>query len=95
MSPRRPPPKAYGVALFTLLPVPEDEPERLASLRSLAILDTPRETRYDRITKLAAGYLQVPVAFVCLGEEERQWFKSIVGFDACSAMPCAGSFYRR
>lgn len=62
-------------------PLPLDEEERLATLRGLGILDTPQEQRFDRLTRLAAGILGVPVALVSLVDRERQWFKSTHGLD--------------
>ncbi|MET0269941.1 MAG: GAF domain-containing protein [Sphingomonas sp.] len=64
-------------------PIPEDEAARLASLRALAILDTPAEDRFDRATRLAAALFHVPVALVSLVDAERQWFKSCFGTDVC------------
>ncbi len=55
---------------------PEDEDTRLAALRELAILDTPLEERFDRITRVAAAFAGVPLALVSLVDEHRQWFKS-------------------
>jgi diguanylate cyclase (GGDEF)-like protein len=60
-------------------PVPGDEPARLAALRSLAILDTPAEERFDRITRLARRLFGVPMAAISLVDEDRQWFKSHPG----------------
>jgi GAF domain-containing protein len=40
--------------------LPEDEEQRLASLRALKVLDTPLEDRFDRITRLAAALFQDP-----------------------------------
>lgn len=60
-------------------PIPEDEAERLAELWSLAILDTPPETRFDRITRIAQQLFQVQIALVSLVDENRQWFKSCQG----------------
>jgi phosphoribosyl 1,2-cyclic phosphodiesterase/DNA-binding response OmpR family regulator len=62
-------------------PLPPDEEQRLATLHSLKILDTPVEQRFDRLTRLAARTLQVPVALVSLVDRERQWFKSAHGID--------------
>lgn len=61
---------------------PPDEAQRLAALRSLEILDTPPEERFDRITRLAAALLEMPIAFVSLIDADRQWFKSVCGFVA-------------
>jgi len=52
---------------------------RLAPLRQLKILDTPADPSFDRLTRLAARVLNVPVALVSLVDEERQFFKSAVG----------------
>jgi phosphoribosyl 1,2-cyclic phosphodiesterase/DNA-binding response OmpR family regulator len=61
---------------------PADEARRLAALQQLAILDTPVEERFDRLTRIAAAALDVPIALVSLVDSERQWFKSCFGLDA-------------
>ena len=58
------------------------EDARLASLEALAILDTPQEERFDRLTRLVSQMLSTPIALVSLVAAERQWFKSRVGLDA-------------
>ena len=58
---------------------PLRETERLADLRSLKLLDTQPEYRFDRITRLASEYFQVPTAYVAFIDSDRQWFKSRVG----------------
>jgi PAS domain S-box-containing protein len=60
-------------------PTPLNESQRLESLRSLNILDTPPEERFDRITRVTAELFGVPVALISLVDAERQWFKSCVG----------------
>ena len=62
-------------------PLPPDEEQRLATLHNLRILDTPKEQRFDRLTRLAAGILGVPIALVSLVDRERQWFKSTHGVE--------------
>ncbi|MBT5876333.1 MAG: response regulator, partial [Candidatus Latescibacteria bacterium] len=62
--------------------MPHDEAERLASLRALNVLDTTSEERYDRLTRLAASIMDVPIALVSLVDTDRQWFKSKFGLDA-------------
>jgi DNA-binding response OmpR family regulator len=57
-------------------PLPSDEQKRLRALRGLALLDTPPEERFDRITRLAASHFDVPLAMVTLVDADRQWFKS-------------------
>ncbi len=61
--------------------LPADEAGRLAALQELAILDTPAEERFDRLTRIAAAALDVPIALVSLVDSERQWFKSCFGLD--------------
>ena len=63
-------------------PIPKNEAQRMESLRSLHILDTPAEERFDRITRLAKRLFGVPIALVSLVDESRQWFKSRQGLDA-------------
>jgi diguanylate cyclase (GGDEF)-like protein/PAS domain S-box-containing protein len=62
--------------------VPADEGVRLAALRRLRILDTGTHDSFDRVTRLAAKALQVPIALISLVDENRQWFKSRVGLEA-------------
>ena len=61
---------------------PKNEQERLETLRSMNILDTPAEERFDRLTRMAKRMFGVPIALVSLIDENRQWFKSCVGLDA-------------
>ncbi len=61
--------------------IPQDEKGRLEALRLLEILDTVAEERFDRITKLAALLLDVPICALSLVDAHRQWFKSIQGLD--------------
>ena len=51
-------------------------------LHALDLLDTPAEPAFDRITRLAAQILRVPIALVSLVDTDRQWFKSRIGLDA-------------
>ena len=60
-------------------PIPSNEEKRIASLRSLSILDTPPEERFDRITRVAAELFGVPIALISLVDSNRQWFKSCYG----------------
>lgn len=60
---------------------PQDELARLETLRSLAILDTPPEERFDRLTRMAKRLFGAPIALVSLVDENRQWFKSCIGLD--------------
>jgi len=62
-------------------PLPPDEPQRSALLDSLNLLDTAPEPVFDRVTRLAARLLGVPIALFSLVDTDRQWFKSRVGLD--------------
>jgi phosphoribosyl 1,2-cyclic phosphodiesterase/CheY-like chemotaxis protein len=63
-------------------PLAPDEDRRLESLRSLDILDTATEARFDRYTSEISAALDVPVALISLVDTDRQWFKSRHGIDA-------------
>jgi diguanylate cyclase (GGDEF)-like protein len=62
--------------------IPKDEKARLETLRSLSILDTPAEERFDRLTRMAKRLLGVPIALVSLIDENRQWFKACIGLSS-------------
>ncbi|WP_066740882.1 diguanylate cyclase [Cupriavidus sp. D384] len=68
-----------------LPPIPANEAIRLATLRSLNVLDTPPEERFDRLTRLAKRLFGVPIAVVSLVDANRQWFKSCEGLDDSEA----------
>ena len=55
------------------------EHDRLDSLASYGVLDTPQESAYDELTALAARLCGTPFAAVTLVDGERQWFKSRQG----------------
>ncbi|WP_376983815.1 EAL domain-containing protein [Aquipuribacter hungaricus] len=65
-----PPPGVRGHAM---------EQDRLDSLRSYGVLDTPPEAAYDIVTALAAQVCGTPMAAVTLVDSARQWFKSSLG----------------
>jgi GAF domain-containing protein len=52
---------------------------RLEALYRAAILDTPAEEIFDRLTLLASHVLRVPVTLLSLVDQDRQFFKSQVG----------------
>ena len=60
-------------------PLPPDESGRLEALRRYAILDTPPELAFDRITQLAVAIFHMPIARVTLVDEDRVWIKSCAG----------------
>src|SRR5210317_989846 len=61
--------------------IPEDEEIRLKSLKSLNILDTPAEDRFDRIIRMTRRIFDVPAAFISFIDSDRQWFKASAGID--------------
>lgn len=63
-------------------PLPPNEAQRLETLRGYDVLDTPPESAFDDLTLLAAQICQVPIAVITLVDENRQWFKSIIGLNA-------------
>jgi diguanylate cyclase (GGDEF)-like protein len=53
---------------------------KLANLHSLDAFYTPLEERFERITRLARRALNVPIAAITVVQEDRQWFKSVSGW---------------
>jgi len=62
--------------------IPADEAERMEAIRRYDILDTPRDGVFDRITRLAARFLNVPISTITIVDRDRIWFKSTVGLEA-------------
>ena len=78
----RPPDRARRVDRGGDAPVSPDglsDPRRLAALAETGLVDSPPEQAFDRVTRLVAEVLQVPVALFTLVTDERQVFKSSVG----------------
>lgn len=71
--------------------VDPNERRRLESLRTLKLLDTPPEERFDRITRLAQRTFGVPIVLITFIDGTRAWFKSRVGLEE-TEVPRAGSF---
>lgn len=61
--------------------LPSNEASRIAALQELALLDTPNEPVFDRVTRLVTVLLGVPLSTVTLVDTDRQWFKSQVGLE--------------
>lgn len=55
------------------------DPDRLAALQQLALLDSPPEPAFDRLTRLAATVIGTPIALVSLVDSDHQFFKSAFG----------------
>lgn len=60
-------------------PLPPDESDRLAELRSMDVLDTLPEQAYDDLARLAAQICGAPIAMMTLIDEDRQWIKARMG----------------
>jgi serine phosphatase RsbU (regulator of sigma subunit) len=58
-----------------------DEAARLEALRELAVVGTPPEQRFDRITRLAARLFGTPMAAVTLVDADEQFIKSGSGIE--------------
>ncbi|WOI54407.1 histidine kinase dimerization/phosphoacceptor domain -containing protein [Parvularcula sp. LCG005] len=56
--------------------------DRLATLHSYGILDTPRESDFDDIVALASEICGTPISVINFIDAERQWFKAEVGLNA-------------
>jgi phosphoribosyl 1,2-cyclic phosphodiesterase len=63
-------------------PLPPDEDSRVAALHDLGVLDTPAESRFDRLAEAARAAFGVPIALISLVDSDRQWFKARRGIDA-------------
>ena len=57
------------------------EEERLESLASYHILDTPPEPAYDAAARLAARVCDAPAGMVSLVDHDRQWLKAVYGLE--------------
>ena len=63
---------------------PAREAKRLAALRRLAILDTEPEPQFDAICRRACDLFEVPIAYIALIDEGRQWMKAACGIKLSS-----------
>ncbi len=57
------------------------ETNRIEALKNLGILDTPPDGSFDKLTKLAAKLLDMPIAIITLVDTDRIWFKSKYGIE--------------
>jgi diguanylate cyclase (GGDEF)-like protein len=64
--------------MLTTTTLPQ-EADRLESLESYDVLDTPAEKAYDALTRLAADLCGTPLALINLVDADRFWFKSRYG----------------
>jgi GAF domain-containing protein len=66
-------------------PLPPNEESRLAALFRYEVLGTLPELAFDRIVRLVAEVLEVPVAIVNFVDRDRQWGKACFGLHASEA----------
>ena len=59
----------------------ELDEKRVAYLCSLAILDTGDDENLDRIVDVCRHVFGMPVSYIALIDEDRQWFKSVRGLE--------------
>jgi PAS domain S-box-containing protein len=71
----------FAATIMSPLPLPADEPARLATLDALGVLDTPPEPAFDALVLLAARATGAPIALVSFLDGHRQWFKARVGIE--------------
>jgi len=55
------------------------DPARLQTIRNTGLLDTPPEEAFDRLARLAAQLLDVPLTIFSLVTDDRQFFKADFG----------------
>lgn len=65
----------------TLAELVPNESLRMNVVRRYAILDTPPDGAFDRVTAIAARLLGTPIAIVSIVDTDRIWFKSHHGLD--------------
>ncbi len=63
------------------MPTVANDQDRLRSLRSYELLDTPPEAVFDAVVQIASRLFTVPIALISLVDETRQWFKARVGLE--------------
>lgn len=61
--------------------LPENEKERLETLKSYKILDTLPERDFDDIVRIASQICQTPISTITIIDENRQWFKAKQGVE--------------
>lgn len=91
------------MATYTHRELASAEEERVRALLKYDILDTPPDNTFDKLTKLAARLMKVPVAIISFVDRDRVWFKSKYGLDTqqmereeglCTSVILADDFYQ-
>ena len=76
------------------IPDPQQEYARLGALEAAEILDTPPESSFDAITRLAAEYFRADAVLLSFADESRVWTKSYWG-EPVRELPRDGSIFNR
>ena len=66
-----------------IAPLHQKEEARLHELENLRVLDSDPEAEFDNLVSMARDVFDVPIAYVSLVAEHRQWLKSKIGVDVC------------
>ncbi|ONG54210.1 hypothetical protein BKE38_10735 [Pseudoroseomonas deserti] len=64
-----------------VLPAPDPESTRLATLHRLGLLDSPDSADFDALVHLAAQRFGCPIALLVLLDRDRLWFQATHGLD--------------
>lgn len=73
---------ARAVKSVESVPVPHNEVQRIAALKSYDILDSLPEKSFDDLAQLAAIICETPGAMITFVDSDRLWYKSMIGFVA-------------
>lgn len=57
------------------------EERRIHYIQALEMIDSPPETCFDTVAKIAAHYAKTPIALITFIDAETQWFKASVGLE--------------
>ena len=68
--------------VMSTCPIPCNESARLEDLKSLNILDTATDLRFELIVSFLVREINIPMALVTLIDANRQWFKASLGVKA-------------
>jgi len=72
-------------------PIPPEEAQRLMELARYEVLDSAREEVFERVARLAARLLDMPMAAINFIDIDRHWGKAATGFEP-SELPRSASF---
>src|SRR5215831_10672951 len=56
------------------------------TIREYGILDTPAETSFDELARVAAQIFGAPLSLITLADDDRLWFKARVGVESTETL---------